>query len=163
MAIDQANRLQSILDPVVAQAGLLLESVAITGPRGRQVVCVTVDLVDGPGGVGSDQLGEVSQAVSTALDDVADLIDGAYLLEVTTPGLSRPLTQARHYRRATGHLVTVQTADGAITGRVIGADEESVNLEVPQRRGAPVPTEIALAAITQGRMEIELRRPAESE
>src|SRR5690606_18307302 len=100
MANDLAARLREVLDPVVAASDLYLEGVEVTGPARRRLVRVTVDLPDGPGGVGSDRLGDVSHAVSEALDGVHDALEGSYLLEVTTPGVSRPLTEARHFRRA---------------------------------------------------------------
>jgi ribosome maturation factor RimP len=124
---------------------------------------VTVDLPDGPGGVGSDQLGEVSHQVSSALDDVDDVLEGAYLLEVSTPGVSRPLTEARHFRRAQGRLVTVQTSDGAVTGRVLDVDADALRLELQDRRRGTTTRTVPLAGISAGHVEVELRRSSDDD
>ncbi|MFV0253844.1 MAG: ribosome maturation factor RimP [Beutenbergiaceae bacterium] len=163
MATDIASQLHTVLDPVVTDAGLLLEDVAVTGPAGRRVVRVMVDLLDGPGGVGSDHLGEVSRAVSQALDAVDESLQGAYLLEVTTPGVDRPLTQPRHFRRAQGRLVCIQTADSKVTGRVEGVAGGLLRLKVEQPRGGSCAVEVPLTDIENARIEVELRRSAESE
>lgn len=163
MSSDLQAQLHEVLAPVVSSGGLFLEGVEVSGPARKRLVRVTVDLPDGPGGVSSDQLGDVSKAVSTALDDVDDALEGAYLLEVTTPGVSRPLTDARHFRRATGRLVTVQTTDGEATGRVIAVDADAVHLAVEQRKGAPTERAVPLASITRGRVEVELRRTEDGE
>lgn len=156
-----ATELEAVLGPVVAGTGLFLEGVEVSGPARKRLVRVTVDLPDGPGGVGTDQLGEVSRAVSDALDAVDDALEGAYLLEVTTPGVSRPLTEARHFRRAQGRLVTVQTSDGSMTGRVVAVDHDAVHLSEEKGKGAPVKRVVPLATITSGKVEIELRRADE--
>jgi ribosome maturation factor RimP len=53
-----------------------------------------------------------------------------YVLEVTSPGVDRPLTQPRHWRRSTGRLVKIHTADGhEQTGRVVEAGEAEVELD----------------------------------
>jgi ribosome maturation factor RimP len=157
-----AAELQAVLGPVVTGTGLFLEGVEVSGPARKRLVRVTVDLPDGPGGVGTDQLGEVSRAVSDALDAVDDALEGAYLLEVTTPGVSRPLTEARHFRRAVGRLVTLQTSDGPVTGRVVAVDADAVHLSQEKGKGAPTTRAVPLATITRGKVELELRRADES-
>lgn len=161
MGSDLAARLHEALAPVVTGSGLFLEGVDVSGPARKRLVRVTVDLPDGPGGVSSDQLGEISKEVSEALDAVDDALEGAYLLEVTTPGVSRPLTEARHFRRAQGRLVTVSTAEGSVTGRVVAVDADAVHLEDETAKGGPKRHEVPLASITRGRIEVELRRPSE--
>lgn len=163
MGSDLQAQLHEVLAPVVSSSGLFLEGVEVSGPARKRLVKVTVDLPDGPGGVGSDQLGDVSKAVSTALDDVDDALEGAYLLEVTTPGVSRPLTDARHFRRAVGRLVTVQTTEGEVTGRVRAVDADAVHLTQEQRKGAATERSVPLSSITRGRVEVELRRTEEGE
>lgn len=163
MATDLAKHLHDVLDPVVSGSGLFLEGVDVSGPARRRMVRVTVDLPDGPGGVGSDRLGEVSHAVSNALDEVDDALEGSYLLEVTTPGIDRPLTEPRHFRRAEGRLVTVQTADGPTTGRVVAVDGGTLRLEQEQAKGGSQRCDVPLAMITKGNIEAELRRAPEAE
>lgn len=163
MGSDLQAQLQEVLAPVVTGNGLFLEAVEVSGPARKRLVRVTVDLPDGPGGVSSDQLGDISKAVSAALDEVDDALEGAYLLEVTTPGVSRPLTEARHFRRAVGRLVTVQTDEGEVTGRVTSVDADEVHLTQEQRKGAPTEVAVPLRGITSGRVQVELRRAEDGE
>ena len=86
-----------LLEPVVAEAGFDLEDVLVTPAGKRRQVRV---IVDGDGGVSLDDVAVVSQRVSAALDDSAAMGSGPYVLEVTSPGVDRPLTQPRHWRRA---------------------------------------------------------------
>jgi ribosome maturation factor RimP len=152
---DAALHLRSLLAPVVAAGGLYLEGVEVRTAGKRRHVLVTVDLPDGPGGVGSDALTEVSRAVSAALDE-DDTISGAYVLEVSTPGTDRPLREPRHYRRAVGRLVRLRTKTGQkVSGRVTAADDEGVTVESD---GAPESARrLAYADLTQGVVEVELR------
>ncbi|CAM3396734.1 ribosome maturation factor RimP [Occultella aeris] len=144
------------LEPAVTDGGLFLEAVSVVGSGRHRVVQVTVDLADGPGGVDSDLLADVSKAVSTRLDEVDDLIDGAYLLEVSTPGLSRPLTEPRHFRRAVGRLVTLTTSGGTLTGRIREADGTAIVLQPPADRAEPLI--VPLADVVRGTVEVDFHR-----
>lgn len=159
---DVQMRIREALRPVVAEHGLHLEECAVGNAGRRRVVRLTVDLADGPGGVDSDVLSAVSRAISARLDDV-DLIEGAYTLEVSTPGAERALTEPRHFRRAEGRLVEIAnttTPDGKATtvvGRVRGATDTHVRLSVDGTE-----REIPLAAISRARVRIELNRADEA-
>lgn len=160
MTGDAATRLRSLLEPVVGEHGLVLETVTVRSAGKRRQVTVTVDLPDGPGGVGSDALAEVSRAISEALDEV-DLLPGAYVLEVSTPGTDRPLTEPRHYRRAVGRLVRLRTRSGArLTGRLVDADGAGVAL-LPGE-GVP-PARLRYDELAGGSVEVELRGLGEGE
>lgn len=118
--------LMRLLEPVVAEAGFDLEDVLVTPAGKRRQVRV---IVDADGGVDLDGVADVSHAVSAALDDGDAMGSGPYVLEVTSPGVDRPLTQPRHWRRAIGRLVRATlTEGGEITGRVTGADDTAVVL-----------------------------------
>lgn len=152
-----AQRVRSVVEPAVIAADLLLEDVVVTRAGKRSVVRVVVDLPDGPGGVTSDQLGDVSRAVSAAMDG-ADPVAGAYLLEVTTPGTDRPLTQGRHFRRALRRRVRLTLRDGSVlAGRLVAADGGLV-LEEDGRR-----TEVPAQDVVRGVVEVELTRDEEGE
>jgi ribosome maturation factor RimP len=108
-----ADTVRVVVAPPVEAAGLYLEHVAVSRAGNRSVVRLTVDLPeDAVGSLDSDALGEVSRAVSGALDE-RDVVPGAYVLEVSTPGTSRPLTELRHFRRARTRLVTLSLHDGS--------------------------------------------------
>ena len=160
---DVAATLRDVLEPVVTEADLFLEDVTVSGAGSKRVVTVVVDLLDGPGSLGSEALGEVSRAISDRLDADDDPVTGAYLLEVTTPGVSRPLTEARHFRRAQGRLVTVATGDGDVRGRVLGAGSEGLQLR-PEGPGSGERAQVLLAwgDVRRGRVEIEFNRPGDS-
>jgi len=140
-----------LLEPVVADRGLDLEDVTIT-PAGRRRLLRVV--VDRDGGVGLDTVAEVSTAVSRALDDSDAMGGQPYVLEVTSPGVDRPLTQPRHWRRATGRLVKATLTDGStVLGRVGAADDDSAALDVDgsSRR-------LAYAEVATARVQVEFTK-----
>ena len=151
------ERLTALLRPVITRAGCDLEELAVVPAGRRQVVRVSVDR---DGGVSLDDVADVSRVLSEALDDIdvrePDLLGGAYVLEVSSPGVDRPLTAARHWRRAVGRLVVAELADGtSVTGRVVAADEATVSLDVD---GTQRP--LALGDLFRGVMQLEFSRPA---
>jgi len=152
---DILSRLEQIVAPPVAAQGLFLEGVVMSGPPNRRVVRITVDLPDGPGGVGSDALEGLTRTVSDLLDET-DPLPGGYQLEVTTPGVDRPLTTARHYRRNLGRLVKITTESDSgprtVTGRVSSADDAAVTLETDSG-----PQTFDRADISQANVELEFR------
>jgi ribosome maturation factor RimP len=85
-----------------------------------------------------------------------------YVLEVTSPGAERPLTEPRHYRRSVGRLVRVVPHEGAeFTGRLTAADETGADFEVPGARGrAPAARRVEFAEIARARVELEFSRRA---
>jgi ribosome maturation factor RimP len=94
--------------------------------RGR-VLSVILD-ADGP--VEADVVERVSKDLSHALDQ-ADPLQGSYTLEVTTPGLERPLQSARDFRRQRGHEVRIVAGvASAVQGVVVDADDQAVTLDV---------------------------------
>jgi ribosome maturation factor RimP len=115
--------LRDLLEPIVADWGYDLEDVTVTAAGRRSVVRVVVDR---DGGLDLDAVAEASRAISAALDDSPVVGDAAYVLEVTSPGVDRPLTQPRHWRRNVGRLVRV----GDLTGRVRAADDTGVTLDI---------------------------------
>ena len=157
---DVPTRIRAALLPVVAEHGLHLEECSVGNGGRRRVVRVTVDLADGPGGVDSDVLSAVSRAISARLDDV-DLIEGAYTLEVSTPGAERTLAEPRHFRRAEGRLVEIVRGEGndaaTLVGRVWGATDTHVRLAVDGTE-----REIPIDEITRARVRIELNRVDEA-
>jgi ribosome maturation factor RimP len=150
------ERVLALLEPVVAQSGLVLEDVELRSIGRRLVVRV---LVDNERGVSLDEVAVASQAVSEALDHVDALGAGPYTLEVSSPGIDRPLTVPRHWRRSVGRLVSVTLADGQqVTGRVTQVpDDDHVELEldVKGRRSRRV---LDLAEVRRAVVEVEFSR-----
>jgi ribosome maturation factor RimP len=143
--------LMRLLEPVVAGAGFDLEDVIVTPAGKRRQVRV---IVDADGGVSLDDVAVVSQEISAALDDSDAMGSGPYVLEVTSPGVDRPLTQPRHWRRATGRLVRATlTGGGEVTGRVTAADDDAVVLDTGdgERR-------LGHDELTRGLVQVEFNR-----
>lgn len=123
--------LTRLLAPAVGAAGLDLEEVDVR-PAGRRRLVKIV--VDGDGGVDLDAVARVSDAASRLLDESDVMGTSPYVLEVTSPGVDRPLTEPRHWRRAVGRLVVAPLAEGGqIEGRVVAADDEAVEIDVVQK------------------------------
>ncbi|MBE3010219.1 ribosome maturation factor RimP [Microbispora sp. NEAU-D428] len=142
------GRLVELLGPVVAAEGFDLEDVTVTPAGRRRLVRVVVDR---DGGVSLDDVADVSQSVSKRLDEVDVLGGSPYVLEVTSPGVDRPLTEPRHWRRARGRLVKAELRDGtAAEGRVTEADETGVELDGARR--------IAYGELVRGRVQVEFNR-----
>src|SRR3954447_12280392 len=102
-----------LADEGAAGTGLVVEDVAVQAAGRRRVVRVVVDLPDDAlGGVPMDAVAAVSQVLSQRLDETGAMGGSAYVLEVSSPGVDRPLTQRRHWLRARGRLVRVALRDG---------------------------------------------------
>ncbi|MET8866918.1 ribosome maturation factor RimP [Nonomuraea sp. NPDC004580] len=145
------DHLMKLLEPVVSAEGLDLEDITVTQAGKRRLLRV---IVDRDGGVSLDDVADVSQAVSTALDDTDAMGQAAYTLEVSSPGVDRPLTEPRHWRRAAKRLVKAELKDGTVVeGRVKAADESGVDLDV-----AGEPRRLGYEDLTRGRVQVEFRR-----
>lgn len=121
------SRLAGLIGPVVAAAGMDLESVRASVAGRRRLLRV---VVDSDHGVSLDDAAEVSRDVSAALDATDVMGDMPYTLEVSSPGVDRPLTEPRHWRRAARRLVRVKTGAGTVQGRVLAADADGVTLDI---------------------------------
>jgi len=125
------GRISDVISPVVTAAGMDLESVRVTAAGRRRLLRV---VVDSDRGVSLDDAAAVSRDLSAVLDTVAVMGDFPYTLEVSSPGVDRPLTEGRHWRRAVGRLVRVTVTDstgsGPVSGRVVAADADGVTLDV---------------------------------
>ncbi|MBE1591231.1 ribosome maturation factor RimP [Nonomuraea angiospora] len=145
------DHLMKLLEPVVSAEGLDLEDITVTQAGKRRLLRV---IVDRDGGVSLDDVADVSQAVSAALDDDDSMGQAAYTLEVSSPGVDRPLTEPRHWRRAAKRLVKAEMRDGTVVeGRILAADEAGVDLDV---EGAA--RRLDYEDLTRGRVQVEFRR-----
>ncbi|MGP4027646.1 ribosome maturation factor RimP [Actinomadura sp. 3N407] len=126
------GELSRLLTPAVNEAGFDLEEVDVRPAGRRRLVRI---VVDGDGGVGLDDITRLSETASGLLDGSDVMGASPYVLEVTSPGVDRPLTEPRHWRRAVGRLVVAPlTEGGQIEGRVVAADDEAVEIDVVQKR-----------------------------
>ena len=161
-----ATRTAGLVAPVVEAAGYDLEELVVT-PAGRRSIVRVV--VDRDAGVTLDDVAEVSRAVSAALDELDGEFGGSYVLEVTSPGVDRPLTEPRHWRRNTGRLVTVGVGPAGsteqVTGRVLEVDGDGVTLAVEAKgkpgakKRPPTPRRVPWQELGAGRVQVEFGRP----
>lgn len=122
------GKLADVISPVIAAAGMDLESVRVSAAGRRRLLRV---VVDSDQGVSLDAAAALSRQLSAALDGAPVMGDFPYTLEVSSPGVDRPLTDPRHWRRSVGRLVQVAAGDdGTVTGRVVAADSDEVTLDV---------------------------------
>jgi ribosome maturation factor RimP len=156
-AAQAREHLLDVLAPLVSDAGYDLEDVTVTSAGRRSLVRV---IVDADGGIDLDAVAVVSRIVSDALDADAEsptsprALAGAYVLEVSSPGVDRPLTEHRHWRRAVGRLVTVPSGGTTVTGRVTVVDDAGVTLEVD---GSP--RQLTWDMVGRGKVQVEFNRP----
>ncbi len=161
-----APRVREVVEAAVTRAGLLLDGLEVARSGGSTVVRVVVDLLDDDAGVlDLDRVGLATQAVSDALD-AADVLPGAYTLEVGSPGAERPLTAARHWRRARGRTVAVRLTDGrTLTGRLedVATGETPALVVVPVTspgKGRPPkvgpPVTLAWDDVRDARVQVDL-------
>ena len=118
---------ESLVRPVVESAGLELVDVAFGRESGRRVLRVTIDREGGA--VDLDTISATSDRISRRLD-VEGFAPGPYVLEVSSPGIERPLRTARDFQRHVGAIVKLKTAaptNGARVhrGELVSADEEA--------------------------------------
>ncbi|MFN2494764.1 MAG: ribosome maturation factor RimP [Pseudonocardiaceae bacterium] len=151
-----ASALEPVVRDAVRDAGFELDGLEEIGAGRRRLVRV---VIDSDAGVGLDDIATVSRAVDRALDECDDLLAGSYTLEVTSPGVDRPLTQPRHWRRNRLRLVRATLADGGeLVGRVGDCDETGVTLLVS---GAL--RRVHYAKLRRAVVEVEFRKPPAAE
>lgn len=117
---DQMGAIRRLIEPVLTSRGIDLEDLVVQRAGQGSVLRV---LVDSDGGVDLDTIADISREISAMIDAHADLIPARTTLEVGSPGVDRPLTEERHWRRAASRLVDVTTTDeDPFTDRVEGIE-----------------------------------------
>ncbi len=153
------------LDPAVQALGLVLEDVEVLRAGSQSVLRVVVDLPqDQPGSLSLDQVAEATHAISHVLDRADPMGESSYTLEVSSPGVERPLTAPRHLRRNIARLVRLTLRDGeSVTGRIVAVDEDdAVLLLLPGAKKGMAATrqrQIAWEQIVQGVVQVEFNPP----
>lgn len=161
------QELEQIVAAAVEPEGFVVEQVAVTGGSDVPTLQVTVDRAEGTEGVDMDTVARLSQLASAALDAQGESVPGVgtgeYLLEVSSAGVSRPLTERRHWLRSVGRLVEV-SVDGAapITARLLEVGEDDVELAEHRpgaKKGMPAktldPVRVPFARLGTGTVQVE--------
>lgn len=150
------SAIESAVRDAVDATGFDLETLEEVRAGQRRLLRV---IIDSDTGVGLDDIATVSRAVSLALDERDELIAGPYQLEVTSPGVDRPLTQPRHWRRNRLRLVRAALVDGgALVGRIGDCDDEGVTLLASGALRRVLYSELRRAVV-----EVEFRHPPAAE
>lgn len=146
--------IEAVVGPVVEQCGLEVDRIEIASAGKRSVLRVYLD-GDGPEGRGPslDEIADATRAVSAALDESDATGNAPYTLEVSSRGVSRPLTEPKHFRRNVGRLVALTLTDGSVIGRISVADGDGIDLDVD---GAV--RRVDLASISKAVVQAELRK-----
>jgi ribosome maturation factor RimP len=155
MPMPTEDRVSRLIAALLDERGYDLEGVRVTSAGKRSTVQVMVDRDEG---VDLDAIAELSTAVSTALDAADDFGEHPYTLEVTTPGVDRPLTAPRHWRRARGRRVRLLLGGEPLVGRVGAVHDDTVELVIAGKTGPTVQT-ISLAEVTKAIVQVEFAPP----
>lgn len=148
---------QSITDaiaPVVEEAGFYLEDVHVASPGNRRVITV---VVDGIVNLNLDEVTVITKDISAILDVSEFLGETPFTLEVSSPGVDRPLTLPRHWLKNMARLVRSTMVNGeVVTGRVDAVHDESVCVIVEGK--VPKKIELPFVEIKRAQVEIEFNR-----
>jgi ribosome maturation factor RimP len=142
---EQQRRLAQLIEPLVVEAGVELVELQLVPRKSRSLLRILVDRV---GGVTLDECAELSRRVSYILE-VENPIEESYTLEVSSPGLDRPLVTPADFRRKVGEQVRIrfqeEAGQGPIEGEIAGVEESELVLKTGdgERR-------FALAAVVAG-------------
>ncbi len=148
---DTRDRLAEALTGPMDALGLDLEAVDLTSAGKRRVLRVAIDK---DGGVTMDDIADATREVSRLLDDTNVMGQQAYTLEVSSPGVDRPLTLPRHWRRNTGRLVKVTLGEGEpLTGRITASDDDGAMLDVEGSE-----RHVDYAEVKKARVQIEFKK-----
>lgn len=144
---------QEITSPIAAALRLDVEDIEIRKTGNRQVIRI---ILDKDGGISLDEIASATRRISDKLDEETALTS-PFTLEVTSPGIDRPLTQPRHWRRNIGRLVKIEIPDSApLVGRVLEVTDTQVILQVKQHKRTQ-PIDQIIRAVVQ----VEFNRPSE--
>ena len=163
MEASVAERIKEIAEQAAIDNGLELVHVEVAGPEGHPVVRV---FIDKPGGVTHDDCSEVSTQMGTMLD-VEDFIHSTYTLEVSSPGIDRPLTVETDFARFAGHEARVELIHGLdgrrrFKGLIIGLDGRDIVMDVSSERSGPQRVRLPFSDIAEAKLVLTDRLIQES-
>ena len=149
------DQISEHITPALHQAGYFLEDVNLVSPGQHRIVTV---IVDGESALNLDQVTVASKLVSELLDEATFMGETPFTLEVTSPGIDRPLTLPRHFAKNNYRLLKVTKNDGTvITGRICANTDVDVTLTVTEKKDVKEVV-ISLSDIKRAQVEIEFNR-----
>jgi len=155
MPVPPPERIVELVSDLLAEEGYDLEDVVVTAAGKHSTVRL---LVDSDSGLSLDEAARLSRLVSETFDAVSDFGESPYMLEVTSPGVGRPLTKDRHWRRAQGRKAKLELAEETIVARVGELVGDEIRVVLPDRSG-PIVRAIPLSEIRHAVVEVEFSKP----
>jgi ribosome maturation factor RimP len=169
-SVSVKEQIRPAVEAPLRDLGLLVEDVAVTPAGKRRLVRIWIDRVlDDTGDTTSvtppltlDEVADATRAVSDALDETGAMGEQPYTLEVGSPGIDRPLTEPRHFRRNVSRLVTLTLVEGEpVTARITAAGDTGVTLEVPATKKDPSRSvHVEYADVVRAAVQVEFSRPS---
>jgi ribosome maturation factor RimP len=149
------DQISELVTPAVSDQGFYLEDVHVATPGSHRIVTC---IVDGDVSLNLDQVTSVSRVISELLDEAVFMGEAPFTLEVTSPGVDRPLTQPRHFAKNVDRLLKIIKLDGSeVTGRILSNTDLDVTLSVSVKKETTEQT-VPLAEIKRAVVEIEFNR-----
>lgn len=149
------DQISELVTPAVSDQGFYLEDVHVATPGSHRIVTC---IVDGDTSLNLDQVTSVSRVISELLDEAAFMGETPFTLEVTSPGVDRPLTQPRHFAKNIDRLLKIIKLDGSeVTGRILSNTDQDVTLTVTVKKESIEQT-VSLSEIKRAVVEIEFNR-----
>lgn len=153
------DQISELITPALQQAGYFLEDINVVSPGNHRIVTV---IVDGESALNLDQVTVASKLVSELIDEASFMGETPFTLEVTSPGIDRPLTLPRHFAKNVTRLVKITKSDGAvINGRITSNTDADVTVTVTEKKETKEVI-VALADIKRAVVEIEFNRKDEN-
>ena len=149
----RVEAVERLIEPVIVERGLELVDIELKREAIGLVMRIYLDALVGK--ISLDALGEASQAIGKVLDE-ADVIRQQYTLEVSSPGIDRPLTKPEHFKRFVGSKVLVKTEKPLekrrqFKGMLVDAGDEGFTVEVDGER-----IEIDYENVTKARLQVDI-------
>jgi ribosome maturation factor RimP len=170
-SVSVKEQIRPAVEAPLRDLGLLVEDVAVTPAGKRRLVRIWIDRVlQDTGDTTSvtppltlDEVADATRAVSEALDETGAMGEQPYTLEVGSPGIDRPLTEPRHFRRNVSRLVKLTPVEGEpLTARITAAGDDGVTLEVPATKKEPARTvHVGYADVSRAVVQVEFSRPSD--
>lgn len=149
------DQISEHITPALHKAGYFLEDVNLVSPGQHRIVTV---IVDGESALNLDQVTVASKLVSELLDEATFMGETPFTLEVTSPGIDRPLTLPRHFAKNVDRLLKVTKTDGVVvTGRILANTDSDLTLSVTEKKDVKEVV-ISLDAVKRAQVEIEFNR-----
>ncbi|MEV0946318.1 ribosome maturation factor RimP [Rhodococcus sp. NPDC049939] len=155
MPVPSKERVTELISDLVHRQGYDLEDVAVTLAGRHSAVRI---MVDSDSGLQLDAVAQLSHKISDVFDSISDFGESPYTLEVTSPGIDRPLTHERHWRRARGRKARIDLADETVVGRIGELDGESVSVVIGSRTGLDI-RRVQIRDVQKAVVQVEFSKP----